>query len=212
MKFPQLRSVKFAPLALVAFFLFTNLTGIFISRALAPAAAVASAPARLVIPADIPTSGDPELDVIIFRAGEGVGVDPRFIHAVIWQESKYKQFAKSHAGAQGYMQLMPDTAKRFGCEDPSDPAQNIQAGAKYLKWLLKRFDGNVGLALAGYNAGEGSVDKYKGIPPYTETQNYVRIISNRYGKSYHPVLSPDQAVKEFNLRPDGAEVTEVAAE
>ena len=212
MKFPQLRSVKFAPFALVAFFLFTNLTGIFVSRVLAPAAAVAGAPARLVIPADIPTSGNPELDIIIFRAGEKLGVDPRFIHAVIWQESKYKQFAKSHAGAQGYMQLMPDTAKRFGCEDSSDPAQNIQAGTKYLKWLLKRFDGNVALALAGYNAGEGSVDKYKGIPPYNETQNYVRIISNRYGKSYHPVLTPDQAVKEFNLRPDGADVTEVAAE
>jgi soluble lytic murein transglycosylase-like protein len=205
MKFPQLRSVKFAPLALIAFFLFTNFTGILVSRAFAPAAAVASGPARLVIPADIPTSGDPELDVIIFRAGEAVGVDPRFIHAVIWQESKYKQFAKSHAGAQGYMQLMPDTAKRFGCEDSSDPTQNIQAGAKYLKWLLTRFDGNVALALAGYNAGEGSVDKYKGIPPYNETQNYVRIISNRYGKSFHPVLSPDQAVKEFNLRPDVVE-------
>jgi len=212
MKFPQLRSVKFAPLALVAFFLFTNFTGIFVSRALAPAAAVAGAPARLVIPADIPRSGNPELDIIIFRAGEQLGVDPRFIHAVIWQESKYRQFAKSHAGAQGYMQLMPDTAKRFGCEDSSDPAQNIQAGTKYLKWLLKRFDGNVALALAGYNAGEGSVDKYKGIPPYFETQNYVRIISNRYGKSYHPVLTPDQAVREFNLRPEGVEVTEVASE
>src|SRR4030095_10598731 len=101
MKFPQLRSVKFAPLALVAFFLFTNF---FVSRAFAPAAGVAGAPARLVIPADIPTSGDPDLDMIIFLAGEKVGVDPRFIHAVIWQESKYKQFAKSHAGAQGYMQ------------------------------------------------------------------------------------------------------------
>ncbi len=213
MKLPQLRSVKFAPLALVAFFLFTNL---IVSRAFAPAAAVASGPARLVIPADIPTSGNPELDVIIFRAGEKLGVDPRFIHAVIWQESKYKQFAKSHAGAQGYMQLMPDTAKRFGCEDSSDPEQNIQAGTKYLKWLLKRFDGNVALALAGYNAGEGSVDKYDGIPPYNETQNYVRIISNRYGKSYHPVLSPDQAAREFNLRPEaGSEVVEattVAAE
>ena len=212
MKFPQLRSVKFAPLALVAFFLFTNFTGLFVSRALAPAAAIASAPAKLVIPTDIPTSGDPDLDMIIFRAGERQGVDPRFIHAVIWQESKYKQFAKSHAGAQGYMQLMPDTAKRFGCDDAGDAAQNIEAGTKYLKWLLKRFSGNVALALAGYNAGEGSVDKYDGIPPYNETQNYVRIISKRYGKTYHPVLTPDQAVKEFNLRPDVVEATDVAAE
>ena len=211
MKFPQLRSVKFAPFALVAFFLFTNLTGLFFSKAFAPVV-VANSRVEFSIPADIPTSGNPELDLIIFRAGEKQGVDPRFIHAVIWQESKYQQRARSHAGAQGYMQLMPATAKRFGCNDASDPVENIEAGTKYLKWLLKRFDGNVELALAGYNAGEGSVAKYNGIPPYNETQNYVKIISKRYGKTYHPVLSPDQAVKEFNLRPEVVEVTEVAAE
>ena len=83
--------------------------------------------------------------------------------------------------------LMPAAAERFGCHDRNDPAQNIEAGTKYLSWLLKRFSGNVELALAGYNAGEGSVDKYNGIPPYTETQNYVKIISQRYGKTYHPV-------------------------
>ena len=74
----------------------------------------------------------------------------------------------------------PDTTLRI-------PADNITAGTKYLSWLLKRFAGNVELALAGYNAGEGSVDKYDGIPPYNETQNYVKIISKRYGKMYHPV-------------------------
>jgi soluble lytic murein transglycosylase-like protein len=211
MKFPQLRSVKFAPFAIVAFFLFTNLTGLFFSKAYAPVVVASSRP-EFSIPADIPTSGDPELDLIIFRAGEKQGVDPRFVHAVIWQESKYQQRARSHAGAQGYMQLMPATAKRFGCNDPNDPVENIEAGTKYLKWLLKRFNGNVELALAGYNAGEGSVDKYNGIPPYNETQNYVKIISKRYGKTYHPVLPPDQAVKEFNLRPDVVEVTEVTAE
>jgi len=85
------------------------------------------------------------------------------------------------------MQLMPATAKRFGCEHPGDPQENIAAGTKYLSWLLKRFAGNVELVLAGYNAGEGSVDKYDGIPPYNETQNYVKIIEQRYGKMYHPV-------------------------
>lgn len=209
MKFPRLRSVKFAPLVLIAFFLFTNFTGLFFSRVFAPTAVANS---RFSIPADIPTSGDPELDLIIFRAGERQGVDPRFIHAVIWQESKYQRLAKSHAGAQGFMQLMPATAKRFGCNDAGDPSQNIEAGTKYLSWLLKRFNGNVELALAGYNAGEGSVDKYDGIPPYNETRNYVRIISNRYGKTYHPVLSPADAVKEFNLHPAVGEGTEVAAE
>jgi soluble lytic murein transglycosylase-like protein len=117
------------------------------------------------------------------------GIDPRFIHAVIWQESKYKVSARSHAGAQGLMQLMPDTARRFGCRNPQNPAENIAAGTKYLSWLLKRFEGNVELALAGYNAGEGSVDKYNGIPPYRETQNYVKIISSPL-RQESPASSP----------------------
>ena len=183
-RLPHFRSLKFAPFAIIALFLFSNLTGLLFSHALAPVEAKGQA---FVIPADIPTSGNEELDRIIFEAGENQGVDPRFIHAVIWQESKYVTQARSHAGAQGLMQLMPATAKRFGCDDPNDPVSNIQAGTKYLSWLLKRFSGNVELALAGYNAGEGAVDKYDGIPPYNETQNYVKIISKRYGKLYHPV-------------------------
>jgi len=184
-RLPHFRSIKFAPFALISLFLFSNLTGLLFSRVMAPDVVASTEAFR--IPADIPTSGDPELDRIIYEAGEKQGVDPRFIHAVIWQESKYKVDARSHAGAQGLMQLMPATAKRFGCHDPNDPIDNIQAGTKYLSWLLKRFSGNVELALAGYNAGEGSVDKYDGIPPYNETQNYVKIISKRYGKLYHPV-------------------------
>lgn len=194
----HLRSIKFAPFALIALFVLTNFTGIFIGKALAPSAAN-GATEVLTIPADIPTSGDKNLDWVIFRTGEREGVDPRFIHAVIWQESKYKTQAVSHAGAQGLMQLMPDTAKRFGCDDAYDQVANIQAGTKYLAWLLKRFDGDVKLALAGYNAGEGSVDKYKGIPPYNETQNYVRKIVSRYGKTFHPVLPPEDAKLAFDL-------------
>jgi soluble lytic murein transglycosylase-like protein len=185
-KLPLVRSLKFVPVALFSFFLISNLTGLLFRDALAPVVK-ASADTTLSIPADMPTSGDPELDRIIFEAGQKEHVDPRFIHAVIWQESKYKVAARSHAGAQGLMQLMPATAKRFGCEHPDDPKENIQAGTKYLNWLLRRFAGNVELALAGYNAGEGSVDKYDGVPPYNETQNYVKIISQRYGKLYHPV-------------------------
>jgi soluble lytic murein transglycosylase-like protein len=195
-RLPHFRSLKFAPFAVFSLFLFTNLTGVLFSRALAPSA---SASTEFHIPADIPTSGDAQLDRIIFEAGEKQGVDPRLLHAVIWQESRYKAQALSHAGAQGLMQLIPDTAKRFGCDDPNDPAKNIAAGAKYLGWLLKRFDGNVELALAGYNAGEGAVDKYDGVPPYNETQNYVKIISKRYGKTYHPVLPPAQAAAVFQL-------------
>jgi soluble lytic murein transglycosylase-like protein len=202
-RLPHFRSLKFAPFALISLFAFSNLTGILFSRALAPdVAAHTQTESAFRIPADIPTSGDPELDRIIYEAGEKQGVDPRFIHAVIWQESKYVTRARSHAGAQGLMQLIPATAKRFGCEDPNDPKDNITAGTKYLSWLLKRFSGNVELALAGYNAGEGAVDKYDGVPPYNETRNYVKIISARYGKMYHPVLPPAQAAEVFQLHAD----------
>lgn len=196
---PLFRSFKFAPFAILSVFLFTNITGILFSRALAPVA-IAHPNREFDIPSDIPTSGDKKLDLIIFRAAEREGVDPRFLHAVIWQESKYDATARSHAGAQGLMQLMPDTARRFGCSNPCDVEENVEAGTKYLSWLLKRFSGNVELTLAGYNAGEGAVAKYNGVPPYNETQNYVRIISGRYGRTFHPVLSPQDAIEAFHLR------------
>lgn len=197
-KLPLFRTVRYPLVALVSFFLFTNLTGILFSRVFAPEA-VAHPTVLRQMSADIPTSGSESIDRIIFDAGAREGVDPRFIHAVIWQESRYKTDAQSHAGAVGLMQLMPAAAERFGCADRNDPAANIAAGTKYLRWLLKRFDGNVELALAGYNAGEGSVDKYDGIPPYKETKNYVKVISERYGKTYHSVLPPQEAETEFKL-------------
>lgn len=86
------------------------------------------------------------------------------------------------------MQLTPPTAARFGCRNASDPAANVEAGTRYLRTLLERFNGDVSLALAGYNAGEGSVSKYRGIPPFPETRNYVRKIVSRYGKSHHPLV------------------------
>ncbi len=186
-KHPHLHSIKITPFALISFFLLMNFTGVFFSRAFAPSANASTQ--GQAIPSHIPTSGDEHLDLIIFRAGGREGIDPRFIHAVIWQESKYDTLARSPAGAEGLMQLMPATARRFGCQDPHDVGANVAAGTKYLSWLLKRFNGNVELALAGYNAGEGAVDKYKGVPPYRQTQNYVRRIASRYGKTYHPVLS-----------------------
>jgi hypothetical protein len=212
MKFPQefprvrpvrrlrnlhLRSGKFTPFAIISFFLVFNFTGLFFSPAMAPE--VYAATQVESIPEDIPLSGDCDLDWIIFRAGEKQGVDPRFIHAVIKQESRYDPKAVSYVGAQGLMQMMPATAKRFGLKDPFDATTNVEAGTKYLKWLLKRFNGDVSLALAGYNAGEGSVDKYKGMPPYSETQNYVKKIVATYGKTYHPVLAPDDAKLAFHL-------------
>jgi soluble lytic murein transglycosylase-like protein len=196
---PRFRALKSFPLALVALFIFSTVVDSPYTRAFAPSAAAMTVVAEDFIPADVPSSGDKELDLIIFRTGRDLGVDPRLLHAVIWQESKYKNAAVSHAGAQGLMQLMPATAARFKCENRSDAKANIEAGTKYLRWLLKRFNGDVTLALAGYNAGEGNVDKHAGVPPFDETQNYVRIITGRYGKNFHPTLAPEEAVGYFRL-------------
>ena len=205
-----LRSFKNVVFAIIAIFVVSNFVDSPFTRVLAPVSAMAVEAAPVIsvedyIPSDVPTSGDQNLDLIITRTGRAQGVDPRLIHAVIWQESKYKPAAVSHAGAQGLMQLMPAAAARFGCDDRNDAEQNVRAGTKYLRWLIKRFDGNVTLALAAYNAGEGNVDKHDGVPPFNETQAYVRIITGRYGKNYHPVLTPEEAAAHFNLVPATAE-------
>jgi soluble lytic murein transglycosylase-like protein len=197
-RFPHLRSAKFVPFALASLFCLTNFPALFFPPASLPVAFAATVHLEK-IPADIPVSGDCDLDWIIFRAGQREGVDPRFLHAVIQQESRYDPKALSPVGARGLMQLMPDTAKRFHCDDPANQACNVEAGTKYLAWLLKRFNGDVKLALAGYNAGEGSVDKYQGVPPYPETQNYVNKIVTNYGKTFHPILSPEEASLAFHL-------------
>ena len=101
------------------------------------------------------------------------GVEEALVRTIIHVESAYRPAARSHAGAQGLMQLMPATARRFGVSNSYDPEQNIEGGTRYLAWLLERYDGNVTLAAAAYNAGEGAVDKYGGVPPYSETRNYV---------------------------------------
>lgn len=109
----------------------------------------------------------------ITAAAAQFGVDEAIVRAIIHAESSFNPNALSRVGAQGLMQLMPATARRFGVSNAFDPAQNIRGGVQYLAWLLKRFNGNLTLAAAGYNAGEGAVDRYKGVPPYNETQRYV---------------------------------------
>jgi soluble lytic murein transglycosylase-like protein len=133
------------------------------------------------------TTGSAEIDGYLIQSGSNNNVDPLLLYSVMHQESSFKSQAISPKGARGLMQLMPGTAIRYGVTNIFDPRQNIEGGARYLRFLLDRFDGDVNLALAGYNAGEGAVEKYGwNIPPYAETQEYVRRISRRYSLLQDP--------------------------
>ena len=117
---------------------------------------------------------------VVSQISKKHGVDEKLVQALIKQESGFNPNAKSKAGAIGLMQLMPATAKNLGVKDPYNIVQNVEGGDKYLKSILDKYNGNMILALAAYNAGPGAVDKYDGIPPYKETQNYVRNILANY--------------------------------
>jgi soluble lytic murein transglycosylase-like protein len=136
------------------------------------------------------TTGNPAYDALVRQSAARYGVDPNLVFAVMKQESGYNSRAVSYKGASGLMQLMPATARRFGVTNIFDPAQNIDAGTKYLRFLLDMFNGDVHLALAGYNAGENAVvnSGYQ-IPRYRETQNYVKSISAKYTRNKHAAKS-----------------------
>lgn len=155
------------------------------------------------------TTGDSQVDGYLIQSGKSNGVDPLLLYSVMHQESSFKSRAVSPKGARGLMQLMPGTAIRYGVTNIFDPKQNIEGGARYLRFLLDHFDGDVNLALAGYNAGEGAVEKYGWrIPPYSETQEYVRRISRRYSllrdpnaAIYAPRLSNAQVARLQSQQP-----------
>ena len=144
---------------------------------------------NIYLPAEASVTGRsrPAMDVdrdgvekLVREAAERHRMDPALVRAVIETESNWNPKAYSHKGAGGLMQLIPTTAQRYGAYDVFDPQQNIDAGVKYLRTLLERYNGNLDLALAAYNAGEGAVDRAHGVPSYRETRNYVQRVQNAY--------------------------------
>lgn len=113
-------------------------------------------------------------------------VDPKLVLSIISVESDFMQHAQSNKQAQGLMQLIPETAERFNVKNAFDASQNIKGGVAYLRWLLAYFEGDVALAVAAYNAGEGAVNKYQGVPPYAETRQYLKKVQSRYPVKHHP--------------------------
>lgn len=144
-----------------------------------PAVADAETPATPADPQDAVLASRPFAELIASAAATH-GVDVRLVHAVIEAESNYRPRARSRKGAKGLMQLMPATARQYAVKDPYDPKANIEAGVKHLKDLLTRFD--VTLALAAYNAGEATIRRYRGLPPFAETRGYVARILTRLGR------------------------------
>jgi soluble lytic murein transglycosylase-like protein len=145
----------------------------------------ASAPSRTV------TRRRSDVEHLVQQTARRYGLLPELLHAVIRTESAYNHRAVSHAGAEGLMQLMPGTARRYGVRDSFDPEENVRGGAAYLRDLLDMFDQDLRLALAGYNAGEGAVMKYgRRIPPYRETQDYVqKVLRHLWAELGSPVSS-----------------------
>jgi len=134
---------------------------------------------------DTDYSGKPYFDIVQTLAPQ-YSLDPALIMAIITVESAFDAQAVSHKNAQGLMQLIPETAERFNVKNTFDAVENIKGGMAYLRWLLAFFKGDVTLAVAAYNAGEGAVERHKGIPPYAETINYVKKIQAQYAKTTHP--------------------------
>jgi hypothetical protein len=142
------------------------------------------------------------IDEAIEQIAAQVSLPPRLIHSVIKVESNYNPFAISPKGAQGLMQLIPSTARRFSVSNVFNPAENIQGGSKYLKYLLDLFGGNYALALAAYNAGEAAVAKYGGVPPFPETQNYLILVLRQLQEAKKAEVAKQKTIAAVEIRPE----------
>lgn len=146
--------------------------------------------------ADTPAAAAPDVHKLLLNAGTKHGIDPDFIASVVHAESGFNVHAVSPKGAQGLMQLMPQTAQKLGVKDSFDPEANVDAGTKYLRALLDQYNGNVPKALAAYNAGTNRVAQYNGVPPYRETRAYVRNIIVDYNRKKAAAKKTQAAAKK----------------
>lgn len=174
-------------------------------QAAVTAAAAAEAAAAMRYRQLIDTAQEKQIMAIVQRLAPQYGVHPGLAYAVIRAESNFDPQAVSPKNAQGLMQLIPETAARFKVNQPLDPEQNIRGGLAYLRWLLAYFKGEVALVVAAYNAGEGAVDRYQGVPPFPETQGYVRRIQEVFNLQRHPfdarVTAPSPELTRIATRP-----------
>jgi len=160
---------------------------------------VSNKPAPIPAPAPPPVAaipvqgGSAPIHALIDSIAATHGVDPALVKAVVKTESNFDRWAVSNKGARGLMQLIPETGRRFGVKDFFDPRQNIEGGVRYMKFLLEKFDGNLYLSLAAYNAGENLVERLGRIPSIPETRNYVRKVRSHYGKSQAMAQQAQQA-------------------
>lgn len=172
-----------------------------VAPAPAPAPTVQAAKAA---PLAILANAPKDIADLVLKMAPDYGVQPQLALAIIEAESNYDIVALSPRNAKGLMQLIPETAARFNVANPYDPAQNIRGGLAYLRWLLAYFEGDVTLVAAAYNAGEGTVERYRGVPPYVETRAYVRRILQTAGLALHPydtrVTTPSRALRLIRAR------------
>jgi soluble lytic murein transglycosylase-like protein len=169
---------------------------------IAPRVVAALAPA----PPEVPAPGG--IDEAVDQIAAQQSLPPQLLHSVIKVESNYNPLAVSNKGAQGLMQLIPATARRFGVSNAFNPVENIQGGAKYLRYLLDLYQGDYPLALAAYNAGEGAVAKYRGVPPYKETQNYLQLVGKQLQKTaVKPVVKVEP--KPAEVKAEGPKIRQI---